>query len=152
MNVSMSVKLSLITESQFGLLSRIFTVTIVFACCIVHSTSFFAINVTQNILYSFCQLQQLLAFNYHIFIMSNTTGKYFHQHSSNEKLTETSSLFVAEYANILYYVHYLPTVSGSTYSNISGKRILVTGGNGYIGSHTCIELLDSGAEIVIVDR
>lgn len=31
------------------------------------------------------------------------------------------------------------------------KKILVTGGAGYIGSHTCIELLNSGYEIVIVD-
>ncbi len=31
------------------------------------------------------------------------------------------------------------------------KKILVTGGAGYIGSHTCVELLDSGYEVVIVD-
>ncbi len=31
------------------------------------------------------------------------------------------------------------------------KKILVTGGSGYIGSHTCIELLNSGYEVVIVD-
>ncbi len=30
--------------------------------------------------------------------------------------------------------------------------ILVTGGAGYIGSHTCIELLDAGYEIVVVDN
>jgi len=30
--------------------------------------------------------------------------------------------------------------------------ILVTGGAGYIGSHTCIELLNSGFEIVVVDN
>lgn len=30
--------------------------------------------------------------------------------------------------------------------------ILVTGGAGYIGSHTCIELLDQGQDIVIVDN
>ena len=30
--------------------------------------------------------------------------------------------------------------------------ILVTGGAGYIGSHTCVELLESGYEIVIVDN
>jgi UDP-glucose 4-epimerase len=31
-------------------------------------------------------------------------------------------------------------------------NILVTGGAGYIGSHTCIELLQSGYEVVVVDN
>ena len=31
-------------------------------------------------------------------------------------------------------------------------RILVTGGAGYIGSHTCIELIDKGHEVVILDN
>ena len=31
------------------------------------------------------------------------------------------------------------------------KKILVTGGAGYIGSHTCVELLESDYEVVIVD-
>lgn len=31
-------------------------------------------------------------------------------------------------------------------------RILVTGGAGYIGSHTCIELLNRGHEVVVVDN
>ncbi|MCT6901788.1 MAG: NAD-dependent epimerase/dehydratase family protein, partial [Lactobacillus sp.] len=31
-------------------------------------------------------------------------------------------------------------------------RILVTGGAGYIGSHTCVELLNSGYEIIVVDN
>ncbi len=30
--------------------------------------------------------------------------------------------------------------------------ILVTGGAGYIGSHTCVELLDNGYEIIVVDN
>ncbi|MBR4248798.1 MAG: SDR family NAD(P)-dependent oxidoreductase, partial [Verrucomicrobia bacterium] len=30
--------------------------------------------------------------------------------------------------------------------------ILVTGGAGYIGSHTCVELLDQGYEVVVVDN
>ena len=30
--------------------------------------------------------------------------------------------------------------------------ILVTGGTGYIGSHTCIELLKAGEEIVVMDN
>ncbi|WNB74169.1 UDP-glucose 4-epimerase GalE [Methylomonas koyamae] len=32
------------------------------------------------------------------------------------------------------------------------QTILVTGGTGYIGSHTCVELLDNGFDIVIVDN
>ena len=31
-------------------------------------------------------------------------------------------------------------------------KILVTGGTGFIGSHTCVELLESGYEIVILDN
>lgn len=31
-------------------------------------------------------------------------------------------------------------------------KILVTGGAGYIGSHTCVELLNSGHDVVIVDN
>lgn len=31
-------------------------------------------------------------------------------------------------------------------------KILVTGGAGYIGSHTCVELLNSGYEIVVLDN
>lgn len=30
--------------------------------------------------------------------------------------------------------------------------ILVTGGTGYIGSHTCVELLDSGYDVIILDN
>lgn len=32
------------------------------------------------------------------------------------------------------------------------KRILVTGGAGYIGSHTCLELLNNGYDIVVMDN
>ena len=32
------------------------------------------------------------------------------------------------------------------------KTILVTGGAGYIGSHTCLELLNAGNEVVVVDN
>ena len=31
-------------------------------------------------------------------------------------------------------------------------NILVTGGLGYIGSHTCVELLGAGHEVVVVDN
>ena len=31
-------------------------------------------------------------------------------------------------------------------------KILVTGGTGFIGSHTCVELLDAGYDVVIIDN
>ena len=34
---------------------------------------------------------------------------------------------------------------------IDKKRILLTGGAGYIGSHVAVELLESGFDIVIAD-
>jgi len=38
-------------------------------------------------------------------------------------------------------------------NNLGGKkRILVTGGAGYIGTHTCVELLQEGHDIVVVDN
>ncbi|MDP2114226.1 MAG: NAD-dependent epimerase/dehydratase family protein, partial [Bacteroidota bacterium] len=32
------------------------------------------------------------------------------------------------------------------------KQILVTGGTGYIGSHTAVELQNAGFEVIIVDN
>ncbi len=32
------------------------------------------------------------------------------------------------------------------------KRILVTGGTGYIGSHTCVELIQAGYEVIVMDN
>ena len=31
-------------------------------------------------------------------------------------------------------------------------NVLVTGGAGYIGSHTCVELLESGCGVVVIDN
>ena len=31
-------------------------------------------------------------------------------------------------------------------------KVLVTGGAGYIGSHTCVELLEGGYEVVVADN
>ena len=31
-------------------------------------------------------------------------------------------------------------------------NILVTGGAGYIGSHTCVELLEQGYDVVVIDN
>jgi UDP-glucose 4-epimerase len=35
---------------------------------------------------------------------------------------------------------------------MSGQTILVTGGAGYIGSHACVELLDAGFNVVVIDN
>lgn len=35
---------------------------------------------------------------------------------------------------------------------MDGMKILVTGGAGYIGSHTCVELVEAGHEILILDN
>ncbi|MEH6451285.1 MAG: SDR family NAD(P)-dependent oxidoreductase, partial [Oleispira sp.] len=35
---------------------------------------------------------------------------------------------------------------------MNGHTILVTGGAGYIGSHTCIELLQAGFDVLVVDN
>ncbi len=32
------------------------------------------------------------------------------------------------------------------------QKILVTGGCGYIGSHTCIALLEAGYDVVVIDN
>ncbi len=34
----------------------------------------------------------------------------------------------------------------------TGKKILVTGGAGYIGSHTVVELLNQNEDVIIVDN
>ena len=31
-------------------------------------------------------------------------------------------------------------------------NILVTGGAGYIGSHTCVELLEAGHDVIVLDN
>lgn len=36
--------------------------------------------------------------------------------------------------------------------NLSGKRILVTGGSGFLGSHLCEKLLDDGYEVLCIDN
>jgi UDP-glucose 4-epimerase len=49
-----------------------------------------------------------------------------------------------------------PGAQGRTKPDFRAKerimKILVTGGAGYIGSHTCVELLNAGHEVVVVDN
>ena len=33
-----------------------------------------------------------------------------------------------------------------------GRRVLTTGGAGFIGSHTCLVLLEQGHELVVLDN
>ena len=35
---------------------------------------------------------------------------------------------------------------------MKNNTILVTGGTGYIGSHACVELLNAGYEVIVVDN
>lgn len=42
--------------------------------------------------------------------------------------------------------------AGNLRHNETRKRILLTGGAGYIGTHTCVELLQAGYDIVAVDN
>jgi UDP-glucose 4-epimerase len=35
---------------------------------------------------------------------------------------------------------------------VRGMKVLVTGGAGYIGSHTCLELLRSGHDVAVIDN
>ena len=35
---------------------------------------------------------------------------------------------------------------------VEGSTVLVTGGAGYIGSHTCLQLLEAGCKVVVVDN
>lgn len=37
-------------------------------------------------------------------------------------------------------------------SHNNKKKLLVTGGAGYIGSHTCIELVEAGYELIVIDN
>jgi UDP-glucose 4-epimerase len=42
--------------------------------------------------------------------------------------------------------------SGNIDKRGQSMKILVTGGAGYIGSHTCLELLEAGHEVIVVDN
>ena len=37
-------------------------------------------------------------------------------------------------------------------NQVTKKRILVTGGAGYIGTHTCVELIETGHDVLVVDN
>ena len=42
--------------------------------------------------------------------------------------------------------------TGAYRAALAGKRILVTGGTGYIGSHTVVQLIENGAHITVIDK
>jgi UDP-glucose 4-epimerase len=54
--------------------------------------------------------------------------------------------------NSYHIIKGIPTCYSSNWKEQDGMAILVTGGAGYIGSHTCVELLNAGYEIIIADH
>ena len=36
--------------------------------------------------------------------------------------------------------------------DLNGKRVLVTGGAGFVGSHLCERLIELGAKVVVIDN
>jgi UDP-glucose 4-epimerase len=55
--------------------------------------------------------------------------------------------------NILFKrVNYILIKHMNNYNGKINMRVLVTGGAGYIGSHTCVELLEAGHEVFVMDN
>ena len=51
-----------------------------------------------------------------------------------------------------YHKRWNVVIMNTVESEEMNMKILVTGGTGYIGSHTCVELLNAGYEVVIIDN
>jgi UDP-glucose 4-epimerase len=49
-------------------------------------------------------------------------------------------------------VNYISIKHINNYNGKINMRVLVTGGAGYIGSHTCVELLEAGHEVFVIDN
>ena len=57
------------------------------------------------------------------------------------------------YINLKMFATFVPVKDLKTKTSLLMKeRILVTGGTGYIGSHTVVELQNAGYEVVIIDN
>ena len=46
----------------------------------------------------------------------------------------------------------LCTLNPARDQNVAKQKVLVTGGAGFIGSHTCVELLDNGFDVHVIDN
>ena len=66
----------------------------------------------------------------------------------SEKTSEKMLQIFAEYVIIIIVKYPFYEKDGI----LIMAKILVTGGAGYIGSHTCVELLEAGYELVVVDN
>ena len=46
----------------------------------------------------------------------------------------------------------MEAASYNKFQEVLIMNVLVTGGSGYIGSHTCVELLNEGYGVVVIDN
>ena len=72
---------------------------------------------------------------------------------ANSTKTRSSSVIKAQYARLRAF--HFKSSSGSDihdWQTSAKGTILVTGGAGFIGSHTCVELLNGGYDVVVIDN
>ena len=92
-------------------------------------------------------------------IMVHATVQKFRTARHNTSLFSVVSILLSALLTVPALIYLLKSPAGSTLFRGSRKmsspgdkpRILVTGGAGYIGSHTIVELVNSGFPVVIVD-
>lgn len=85
-------------------------------------------------------------------ICSSTTTEVVVDHFINKSLHRRRHTLESWHAQPIRQCRRLSSSEKRKIVQSPHKRILVTGGAGYIGSHTCLELLNNGYDIVVMDN